>query len=43
MAEMAKFVFGGVDNIAEKGENAGYQYFLLFRQCFPQAFFSQGR
>ena len=23
-----------VENVAEKGENAGYQYFLLFQHCF---------
>ena len=23
----------------EKGENAGYQHFLLFAQCFPVFFF----
>ena len=25
-------------NIVEKGENAGYQHFLLFPQCFSEAF-----
>ena len=25
------------ENIAGKGENAGYQHFLLFPQCFPKA------
>ena len=25
-----------VENTLGKGENAGYQHFLLFRQCFPQ-------
>ena len=31
-------------NIVGKGENAGYQHFLLFQQCFQKAFkvFSQG-
>ena len=29
-----KFAFGRVENIVEKGENAGYQHFLLFPQCF---------
>ena len=38
IAEMAKFVFDGVENIAGKGENAGYQHFLLFPQCFPKGF-----
>ena len=27
-----KFAFGWVENIVVKGENAGYQYFLLFPQ-----------
>ena len=26
-----------VENIVEKGENAGYQHFLLFLQCFQKA------
>ena len=25
-----------LENIVEKGENAGYQHFLLFPQCFPK-------
>ena len=32
-----KFVLGLVENIVGKGENAGYQYFLLFPQCFQKA------
>ena len=24
------------ENTVDKGENAGYQYFLLFSQCFPK-------
>ena len=31
-----------VENIVGKGENAGYQYFLLFPQCFQTAF-TRGR
>ena len=34
-----KFVFGREVNIVEKGENAGYQHFLLFPQCFHKAFY----
>ena len=34
-------VFHGVGNIVGKEENAGYQHFLLFPQCFPKAFFLQ--
>ena len=28
--------FGRVENTVGKGENAGYQHFLLFPQCFPK-------
>ena len=31
-----KFVHGRVENIVGKGENAGYQHFLLFPQCFQK-------
>ena len=34
-----KFVLGRVENIVGKGENAGYQHFLLFLQCFLEASF----
>ena len=34
VTEKSKFVFGQVENIMGKGENAGYQHFLLFAQCF---------
>ena len=27
-----------VENVLEKGENTGYQHFLLFPQCFQKAF-----
>ena len=29
-----KVVFHGIENMVEKEENAGYQHFLLFPQCF---------
>ena len=32
-----KFVLGRTENILGKGENAGYQYFLLFPRCFQTA------
>ena len=32
-----KFVLGRVENIVGKGENAGYQRFLLFPQCSQKA------
>ena len=35
LAEKLKFVLGRVENVG-KGENAGYQHFLLFLQCFPK-------
>ena len=34
VAEKLKFVLGRVENIVGKGENADYQQFLLFSQCF---------
>ena len=36
-AQMMISVFNRVENIVEKGENAGYQHFLLFLQCFQKA------
>ena len=32
-----KVVFHRIENIVEKEENAGYQHFLLFPQCFQKA------
>ena len=29
--------FSKLENIVGKGENAGYQHFLLFQQCFQMA------
>ena len=31
-----KLVLGMVENILGKGENAGYQHFLLFPKCFQK-------
>ena len=31
-----RFVFDRAENIVGKGENAGYQHFLLFPQCFQR-------
>ena len=39
-AKMMISIFDTVKNIVGKGENAGNQHFLLFRQCFQQAPFS---
>ena len=35
---MVQFLSDGGVNIVGKGENAGYQHFLLFPQCFQTAF-----
>ena len=32
-------VYDRVENVVGKGENAGYQHFLLFPQCFGNASF----
>ena len=40
VTENLKFGLGRVENIVGKGENAGYQHFLLFLQCFQKASFS---
>ena len=37
MTEKFKFVSELVENIVGKGENAGYQYFLLFPEYFQKA------
>ena len=42
VTENLKFISGRVENIAEKGQNAGFQNFLLFPQRFQSLFF-QGR
>ena len=34
---LINFVLGRVENIVGKGENAGYQHFLLFPQYFQKA------
>ena len=31
------YIFYMIENIVEKGENAGYQHFLLFSQCFQKS------
>ena len=37
VTEILKFVLETVENIVGKGENAGYQHFLLLLQCFQKA------
>ena len=39
VSKKSKFVMGSVGNIIRKGENAGYQHFLLFPPCFQQRSF----
>ena len=39
-SKLKVFAVGMVENIVGKGENAGYQHFLLFPQCFQKATFS---
>ena len=34
--QINKSVHHRLENIVEKGENAGYQHFLLFPQCFQR-------
>ena len=36
VTQKLKFVLGQVENIVGKGENAGYQHFLLFPRCFQK-------
>ena len=36
MIQKIKYIFERVENILEKGENAGYQDFLLFQKCFQK-------
>ena len=38
--EKLKFILGKVKNIVGKGEDAGFQHFLLFPQYFQKASFS---
>ena len=39
VAEKLRFILERRENIKGKGENAGYQHFLLFPHCFQMAFF----
>ena len=36
VAKMTIFLYDRVENTVGKGENAGYQHFLLFLQRFPK-------
>ena len=36
-AQTVTAIFDKVENIVGKGENAGYQHYLLFPQCFQRA------
>ena len=35
-----RYILEWIENIVGKGENAGYQHFLLFPQCFQKSSFS---
>ena len=37
VAKMTIALFDRIENTVEKGENAGYQHFLLFLQFFPKS------
>ena len=39
VAQMMVSVFDSIENIVGKGENAGYQHFLLFPKCFQKSSF----
>ena len=39
MAKMVQVFFNRAENILGKGENAGYQHFLLVQQCFLKVSF----
>ena len=41
MAQNTKFASESVEKIVGKEENAGYQHFLLFPQCFQKPIFSE--
>ena len=40
VTEKVKFLLERVENSVGKGENAGYQHFLLFPQCFRKDFYT---
>ena len=40
LAKVMIFHLNRVENTVGKGENAGYQHFLLFPQCFQKVSFS---
>ena len=40
MAEKLEFVLRRVDNIVGKRENAGFQHFILFTQCFQKSLYT---
>ena len=39
--QMVQYLGDKVENIMEKGENAGYQHFLLFPLCFHKSSFAR--
>ena len=43
VAQKLKFVSGRIENIVGKGENVGYQHFLLFPTMFSKVLPLRGR
>ena len=41
LTQKLKFLLRRVENIVRKGENAGYQHFLLFPPCFQKLSFPE--
>ena len=41
VTEKLKFLLGRVENIVGKGENAGYQHFILFLKFFSKGFITR--
>ena len=41
LAQVVRFFCEIIENIMGKGENAGYQHFLLFPKCFEKDFLSR--
>ena len=41
VVQMMKGVLDWIENIVGKGENVGFQHFLLFLPCFPKAAFTR--
>ena len=42
VAQMLQYFSDRIENSVGKGENFGFQHFLLFQQCFQKPFFFSG-